>query len=61
MGKEEEEGKRTIEDRYKELRPYFASISLVTPPLDAYKIIYLRGSLTWRRKDPVSTRQSQSD
>jgi hypothetical protein len=40
MGEEEEEGKRTMEDRYKELRPHFASISLVTPPLDAHKIIH---------------------
>jgi hypothetical protein len=43
MGEEEEEGKRTMEDRYKELRPHFASISLVTPPLDAHKIIHFAG------------------
>ena len=37
MGEEEEEGMRTMEDKYKELTAHFASISLVTPPLDAHK------------------------
>jgi hypothetical protein len=40
MDEEEEEGKRTVEDKYKELTAHFASISLVTPPLDAHKIIH---------------------
>jgi hypothetical protein len=37
MDEEEEEGKRTVEDKYKELTAHFASTSLVTPPLDAHK------------------------
>jgi hypothetical protein len=32
MDGEEEEGKRIVEDKYKELTAYFASVSLVTPP-----------------------------
>jgi hypothetical protein len=41
MDEEEEEGKRTVEDKCKELTAHFASISLVTPPLDAHKIIHI--------------------
>ena len=37
---EEEEGKRTVEDKYKELAAHFASISLITPLLNAHKIIH---------------------
>jgi hypothetical protein len=32
MDGEEEEGKRIVEDKYKELIAHFASVSLVTPP-----------------------------
>jgi hypothetical protein len=41
MDEEEEEGRRTVEDKYMEPTAHFASISLVTPPLDAHKIIHL--------------------
>jgi hypothetical protein len=40
MDEEEEEGERTVEDKSKEPTAHFASISLVTPPLDAHKIIH---------------------
>src|SRR5271168_3193234 len=41
MDEEEEEGKRLVEDKYKGVAAHFASISLVTPPLDTHKIIHL--------------------
>src|SRR5271169_4779394 len=40
MDEEEEEGKRLVEDKYKGVAAHFASISLVTPPLDTHKIIH---------------------
>jgi hypothetical protein len=40
MDEEEEEGRRIVEDKYMEPTAHFASIRLVTPPLDAHKIIH---------------------
>src|SRR5277367_2060806 len=48
---EEEEGKRTVEDKYKELAAHFASISLITPLLNAHKIIHSNlGKFSWLHK-----------